>query len=1321
MAGRRGFRLACATVAGAIVIGLAAPAERPAEAEALPPWRTAAMAPARPAPVPLRERERARIDPDSVLVRFKAGVDRQTAAGVLQAQGIMPGRLVPGTSFQQIDTAGRPPVEVREELAADSRVAAVELNFVRTMSATPNDPQYAAGQRYLETMRLPEAWDVTKGAETVDIAVLDTGVDLSHPDLAARLTTGFDFVNNDPDPADDQGHGTMVAGVAAAEAGNGRGIAGAAWMARIMPVKVLDSAGEGSDATISAGVVWAADHGAEVINLSLGGPPDAEILRAAVAYAISKGSVVVAAAGNDGSMGPTYPAAYPGVVAVGGTDPEGGLTEFSTHGDWVDVAAPAWNVSSTALTRGGEERYGVASGTSFAAPLVSGVAALLRVRHADWTPAQVRDRLTATAADRGQYGVDPYYGFGLVDAAAALGGQPAPVLPAPRDANEPNDVPARAAPMTASSGGTIAPEGDVDWFLYEAPSPQFVAITVAPPVSAELGRQSMDPVLAVFDGELRLLAEVDVSGRQEVETLVVGPAAGGRYYIAVRSAGPSTSPGPYRLTVVPSSAPPSLFQPYQAYPTGSSPQTVAIADVTGDGRSDVIASTAFLFDEQNDYRLFLFVQRPDGTLAPPTRFPTSLGLAEPGGLATGDLDRDGDSDVALATGKGVELFLAGAGTLVASGIVPATPGAQQVEVADVSGDGAPDLVVLTAAGTLLLTHAGGTSYSRTLVTADPLGEIEIGDVSGDGQLDVVGFSGGMVQTYVRSGDGYEGRRHDTLRDGWPLVDGIEVADVNGDGRGDVVAAVGGKPPGSRLNVFHQNAAGKLDAPRVHPSLDSPEAVEAADMTGDGRVDVVVAHGGALSAGMLVQRTDGTLADEQLFPLPFASRYNAKGLALGDVNGDGATDIVVADRNQGLVVLRQYSSNQTLGPSLWVRDSTPAEGRTGVPADSLVTVTFARDLDPAAITEATLTLTDGRTGQPIPSRMTYDAATRTATLHPLQALQPGTAYVAVAGPARDTGGETFISGHRFSFVTASAAGAVSRRAGDDRVSTAAAVSAALYPPGVPVAYVATRDSFPDAGGPAAARAGGPLLLADRDGLPAATAVELARLRPGGLVVLGGPNAVDEGVRQALQSFTPGPVERHAGGDRFETAAVISAAHFPAGVPVAYVATGENFPDALAGGAAAAAEGAPLLLTGPETLSAATALELQRLRPGRIVVLGGTIAVSTAVESQLQAITSGAIERRAGGDRYETATRTSAAVFRSADTVFVATGRDFPDALAGVPAAGLSGAPLLLVDGGVVPAATATEIGRLGAKQAVILGGEAAIPSELAASLARQLGT
>ncbi|HET7685941.1 MAG TPA: cell wall-binding repeat-containing protein [Candidatus Limnocylindria bacterium] len=302
--------------------------------------------------------------------------------------------------------------------------------------------------------------------------------------------------------------------------------------------------------------------------------------------------------------------------------------------------------------------------------------------------------------------------------------------------------------------------------------------------------------------------------------------------------------------------------------------------------------------------------------------------------------------------------------------------------------------------------------------------------------------------------------------------------------------------------------------------------------------------------------------------------------------------------------------------------------------------------------------------------------------------------------------------------------VDRYAGANRYATAAAISAASYAPGVPVAYVATGANFPDAlaAGAAAARRGGPVLLVTGSEIPDATATELSRLRPGSIIVVGGASVVSDGVLDGLRAYaTSGNVWRIAGATRYETAALISANAFSAPVSVAYVATGKNFPDALAGVAASGAAGGPVLLVTPTEIPGATASELTRLRPGRIVILGSTGVVSSSVASQLAAYaTSGVVQRLAGATRYDTAAAISAGSFGSADTVFLATGANFPDALGGGPVAGSVPGPLLLVTASDVPAGAANELRRLDPERVVILGGTGVVSDAVISQVRAILG-
>lgn len=304
--------------------------------------------------------------------------------------------------------------------------------------------------------------------------------------------------------------------------------------------------------------------------------------------------------------------------------------------------------------------------------------------------------------------------------------------------------------------------------------------------------------------------------------------------------------------------------------------------------------------------------------------------------------------------------------------------------------------------------------------------------------------------------------------------------------------------------------------------------------------------------------------------------------------------------------------------------------------------------------------------------------------------------------------------------ASSFGAI-RLAGSDRYATAAAVASHVAQPGVDTVYVATGLNFPDAlaAVAVAGRSGSPILLVGTTAVPAATAGELSRLRPRRIVVVGSGGVVSDGVLNALRAYAVEGVSRIGGKDRYATAALVSGAAFPAGAPVAYLVSGRDFPDAVAGGPAAARDGGPILLTDPASLSPATAAELARLAPARVVIVGGPSAVSSAAEAAVRGLLPRAtVERRAGADRYATSAAVSATFAAGAPAVFVATGLNFPDALAGGAAAGALGVPIVLTAPNALPSGVTAELTRLAPRRVVVLGGTSVV-SEAVLAATRQI--
>jgi len=293
----------------------------------------------------------------------------------------------------------------------------------------PNDPFFGTAslweqeeqQWYIPKIEANEAWDLSKG-QSIVVAVIDTGLDLNHPDLKGQWVQGYNELNPSSPPQDDQGHGTHVSGIISAAMNNQIGIAGIAPASKIMPVKVLDSSGNGDDMDVATGIRWAADHGANIINISLGesinssGSFDGSTYIAeAVGYAQSKGILVVAAAGNDGVGTISYPATLPGVLSVAATTSENKLTDFSNYGLPLSLEAPGDRILST-YPQASSNGYQYLGGTSMASPMVSAVAALIWSANPTWTSTQVTRKLLTSATDTQTKGWTETQGFGLVNA-----------------------------------------------------------------------------------------------------------------------------------------------------------------------------------------------------------------------------------------------------------------------------------------------------------------------------------------------------------------------------------------------------------------------------------------------------------------------------------------------------------------------------------------------------------------------------------------------------------------------------------------------------------------------------------------------------------------------------------------------------------------------------------------------------------------------------------------------------------------------------------------------------------------------------------------
>ncbi|WP_341546168.1 S8 family serine peptidase [Desulfitobacterium sp. THU1] len=268
---------------------------------------------------------------------------------------------------------------------------------------------------------MPNAWDISRGSDSVYVAVIDSGIYRNHPDFAgANIRSGWDFIFDDYCDWDSTGHGTNVTGVIGAQTNNAKGVAGVNWNVAILPMRVIWSDGTGSTSDVIQAIYLAANLGCDVINLSLGGNEFSSAENSAIAYAIAKGSIVVASAGNSGTSDYSYPASYNGVLSVGSIDSNLSRSSFSQYNDKVDLTAPGSGILTTADWIYDGDDYVYVDAISFSAPYVSGVAALASAIKPSITAAEFSEALKEASTDLGAPGFDFHYGYGLLNAEKTL-------------------------------------------------------------------------------------------------------------------------------------------------------------------------------------------------------------------------------------------------------------------------------------------------------------------------------------------------------------------------------------------------------------------------------------------------------------------------------------------------------------------------------------------------------------------------------------------------------------------------------------------------------------------------------------------------------------------------------------------------------------------------------------------------------------------------------------------------------------------------------------------------------------------------------------
>ncbi|MDC7123767.1 S8 family serine peptidase, partial [Cellulomonas fimi] len=945
-------------------------------------------------------------EPDQVLVRFSSKASASDQRGALSAAGVSGGEDVPGTRFVAVPVGDEDPEEVVERLAQDPAVADVQVDHVRQGFGWTNDPYLTYTGPYVELTRQPRVWDFTAGQGTV-VAVLDSGVYAAHEDLVARMLPGTDLVDNDADPSDPYGHGTLVAGVAAATGNNGRGAVGVAHRASILPVRVLDAQGYGTDSRVAAGIAWAVARGADVINLSLGGPATSPAMLDAIRAAVGQGVVVVAAAGNTGTQVPQYPAAYApqvrGLLSVSATDDWGALAGWSTWGDTVSISAPGNDMVGPGINGG----YVAGSGTSFAAPVVSGAAALLTAASPRLDPGAVEDRLVAAARDAGPRGYDPYYGAGIVDVASTVFLSAAVAVPldrAPGDPGQSDDTAATARRVTGSTvTGQISPEGDVDWYAIDVPAAGGYRVSVAHDgFGDESAGPSLDLALEVQDGAGNLLGEARDTDLGEGEETVVQVAQAGTIRVGVSNEnGSAPTEWDYVVTVEPAAFP--VFTPTRSPASASFAATAVVAaDFTGDGKVDALTVGG-------GKGVSVYPGKGDGTLGARVEVP-SPGLWLVGeGLVAADVDGDKDSDAVATTNLGFVVLKQSGGTL--------TPGSDNalsyngtpvngrgIAATDWDGDGDTDVVVSSSrvpSSLHVMLNDGTGAFTPGPVTltqqnAGGVGEqrIAVGDLTGDGRPDVVT----TYALYAQRTDGTFAAPVTLPPAGGPLTTTVDVGDVTGDGRLDVV-----RISGSALRVSAGRSTGGF-APEVQYPIGSEDDGDLAigDLNADGLQDVVVVNAFGYAVSVLWQRPGGTLSAPAPTPVEQLVYASANQVALAHLDGDGRLDAVVAAQD-GVLALRQ--SIQDAPRRAWLTSTSVAPHTAGVAVRPTVRLGFGRQLDPADLTSANVAahvVLKDRTGATVPATVALDG-TSAITVRPSADLGLGDHFSVVVTGLHDTSG------------------------------------------------------------------------------------------------------------------------------------------------------------------------------------------------------------------------------------------------------------------------------------------------------------------------------
>ncbi len=792
------------------------------------------------------------------------------------------------------------------ELRRDPQIAYAQPNYIYHICATPNDPKFA-DQYAHQLIQMESAWDIATGSRDVVVAVLDTGVDINHPDLKDNIWVnpdeipgngidddknghvddvhGWNFESNNnqliPTVTRDDivGHGTWVSGVIAGVGNNGQGVCGVNWKCSIMALRVSLYV---TSAEVAAGLDYATANGADIVNMSFGadefGPDGDPIVNEAIDHAFAQGVLLVASAGNANTDRVSYPAGYYNVMAVSATDGEDAKTEYSMFGPWVDIAAPGTDIVTTTLQ--GEYLY--TAGTSFSSPYVAAVAALALAHRPQLTHIELRALLENTT-DPVYYGpVDPNYGYigtGRVNAFTALEKAdirfPLGEIVAPRQAavlaRDTNSVEAVLLVHGDSYRLEYSPYANNNWTLIrEGSGPADPNALVRTPFAVPAG--------GVYD--LRLSVSRAGCTHTDRKVFSVGMAAAQAHWPKPESVDAMTAT--------------EMFY-----------GDALCLDVDGDGRNEIIQASLVYDPSLWSEVAQLNVWREDGTSLPgwPVQLPEAY---DPPLCAVGDIDGDGDYEIVGSCNYDdlVYAWHAENGRRVAGGwpvsvgdyyygMIVGTP-----LLADLDGDGVGEVIVGMSSSSAssrdnlyALQGDGSVLWSRRF---SPVGPMSVADFDQDGRVEIAlcGYGPGLtsVYSYLLDKNGQQLKR---WRGGNPR--GTVATDLDGDGRLELVFCTE-----DSVQAVRANGATIWTTPLGDP-LNAAGTLAAGDLNGDGRSEVFVSNY-VTSDGFAYTRiyalgAGGRPLTDAGFPKIVMGNPEAGTLLIGDIDGDGGRELLAAAAGQ----------------------------------------------------------------------------------------------------------------------------------------------------------------------------------------------------------------------------------------------------------------------------------------------------------------------------------------------------------------------------------------------------------------------------------------